>query len=137
MEKLEDMSTATLKAALADATEGKAVKRIMIALAYKDGEDVTRLADRYGIPQSTIYYWLDRFEERPLSDAVADDPRPGRPRKLSAEQRAAVRSWLEHPPGSSTGDGASRWTAARLRERISEEFDVEYSTAHVYRMFLE
>jgi transposase len=105
-------------------------------LAYKDGVDVTEIERRYGIPQSTVYYWLNRLEERPLQEALTDEGRPGRPPKLTAEQRATVDSWLSGPPES--GDEASvEWTAKRLRRRIRQEFDVDYSIPHVSRTFLD
>lgn len=131
MAKLEEIDADRLRAALEGATSAKSVKRLVIALAYKDGVNTDVLSTRYGIPQSTIYYWLDRFEERGLEEALVDEHRPGRPSKLTAEQRAEVESWLANPP-----EGAERWDAQRLQRRIAEEFDVEYSTAHVHRRFL-
>jgi transposase len=134
--KLEGVEAADLKSALEDAESAKAAKRLMIALAYKDGVDVTEIERRYGIPQSTVYYWLNRLEERPLQEALTDERRPGRPPKLTAEQRATVDSWLSGPPES--GDEASvEWTAKRLRRRIRQEFDVDYSIPHVSRTFLD
>lgn len=136
MRKLEGVEAADLKSALEDAESAKAAKRLMIALAYKDGVDVTEIERRYGIPQSTVYYWLNRLEERPLQEALTDERRPGRPPKLTAEQRATVDSWLSGPPES--GDEASvEWTAKRLRRRIRQEFDVDYSIPHVSRTFLD
>jgi transposase len=134
MAKLEDVAADRLRSELAGAETAKAAKRLMVALAYKDGAGVESIADRYGIPQSTIYYWLDRFEGESVADALADDPRPGRPSKLTEEQRATVAAWLESPPES--GETADGWTAERLRERIADEFGVEYSAAHVSRTFL-
>jgi transposase len=135
MNKLEQLGREQLRAALDDAATAKAAKRLMVALAYKDGVHVETLSDRYGIPQSTIYYWLDRFETQPIGDAVEDETRPGRPPKLSDEQRAEVESWLTSPPESD--DEPTEWTGARLQQRISEEFGVEYSVAHVSRTFLQ
>lgn len=136
MSKLEGVSTDRLRAALDDAEDAKAAKRLVVALAYKDGVDVDTIADRYGIPQSTIYYWLDRFDSRSVTDALRDEPRPGRPPKLSAEQRAEVNGWLEGSPDE-FGYDAETWTAERLRDHIREEFGVEYSVPHVARTFLE
>jgi transposase len=131
MGKLEELDVDQLKAALDEVTSAKGAKRLMVALAYKDGVDVDVLSDRYSIPQSTIYYWLDRFEERGIEGALEDEQRPGRPPKLTAEQRAEVESWLTDPP-----EGIKEWTARQLQQRIAEEFDVEYSTAHLHRQFL-
>lgn len=137
MGKLENVSSETLRSALADAETAKAAKRLVVALAYKDGVDVTVIAARYGVPQSTIYYWLDRFDEQPLAEALEDEPRPGRPPKLSDEQRRTVESWLQSPSEALDEANGESWTAERLRDRISEEFGVEYSVPHVSRTYLE
>ncbi|WP_440988347.1 helix-turn-helix domain-containing protein [Haloarchaeobius baliensis] len=134
MTKLEDVDAGHLRAELATAETAKAAKRLMVGLAYKDGVGVETIASRYGIPQSTVYYWLDRFEGEPVAAALTDEPRPGRPSKLTEEQRATVATWLREPPDP--GDTVDDWTAALLRDRIADEFGVDYSAAHVSRAFL-
>lgn len=136
MNKLEGISTEKLWIALDDADEAKAVKRLMVALAYKDGVDVDTISERYGIPPSTIYYWLDRLENQPMADALQDKPRPGRPPKLSTEQRVEVETWLEGSPRD-VGYDAEVWTAEHLRDRIQDTFDIEYSEAHIHRLFFK
>lgn len=66
----------------------------MVVLADTDGGPVETLAGRYGIPRSTIYYWLDRLEKQQVADAVQDEPRTGRPPKLSTEQAVEVETGL-------------------------------------------
>lgn len=136
MTKLDDLPADRLRAALADAEDAKATKRLVVALAYKDGVDVETIADRYGIPQSTIYYWLDRLEAGSLDDALHDTPKPGRPPKLSTENREEVASWLASSPGAA-GYDVDDWTPELLRDAIAERFDVDYSTPHVRRTFFE
>lgn len=136
MPTLDAVSVSELQSALDDADTGKAVKRLMVALAYKDGVDVATLSGRYGIPSSTIYYWLDRFDDASVSEAATDDVRPGRPPELTAEQRESAGQWLTAPP-SERGLDADEWTPALLRDHIDETFDVDYSTAHVQRLLSE
>lgn len=62
----------------------------MVALAFKDGVPVETTVEHYGIPQPTIYYWLDRLKTQPLEDALLDEPRPGHPPKLSSEKQVEV-----------------------------------------------
>lgn len=131
MSKLEKFDVDQLQTALEGATSAKSAKRLMVALGYKDGVDTSVLSTRYGIPQSTIYYWLDRFEERGIEEATEDKQRPGRPPKLTVDQCAEVESWLAEQPECS-----EEWTARRLQRRIDEEFDVKYTIAHVHRRFL-
>lgn len=53
-------------AALHDAFEyvltGRSTKRLVIALAYKDGVSVETLSECYSIPRSTVYHLPDHFE---------------------------------------------------------------------------
>lgn len=116
MRKLEGISTERLRTALDDADEAKAATRLVVALAYKDGVHVETLVERYGIPQSTIDDWLDRLENQPLADALRDEPRPGRPPKLSAEQRVEVETWLDGSPRD-VGYDSEEWTAEPCTSR--------------------
>ncbi len=136
MPNLDATSVSELQSALGDADTGKAAKRMMIALAYKDGVDVATISSRYGIPTSTVYYWLNRFDDSSLIDAATDDVRPGRPSELTEDQRESVRQWLTAPPAE-RGLDAEEWTPALLREHIHEAFEVDYSTAHVQRLLSE
>ncbi|MFC6906487.1 helix-turn-helix domain-containing protein [Halalkalicoccus tibetensis] len=136
MGKLDGIAAADLRAALADATDHKAVRRLMVALAYEDGEPVDRLSDRYGIPRSTLYYWLDRFEERGIDGALADEPRPGRPPKLDEDARDGLNADLDAQPAE-FGYEAAGWTPDLVRRHLEREYGVEYSTGHVRRLLRE
>jgi transposase len=136
MPDIEGVTATELREALAAAETPKAVKRLVIALAYLDGVPVGTLVERYGIPQSTVYSWLDRFEERPLADALYDDDRPGRPPKLDAEERAALAAHLGDPPGE-FGFDEPAWTPELLREHVHRAFGVRYSVGHARRLLAE
>lgn len=136
MNKLADVDPDDLRAALADADDAKTAKRLMVALAYRDGTSVETLSRRYDIPKSTIYYWLDRFEERPLAEAIRDEDRPGRPSKLDDPERERLERALGDAP-SEHGLGDGEWTPEALQEFIEREFDVSYSLGHVRRLLRE
>jgi transposase len=136
MGKLDDVSGDELREALHDASDAKATKRLMIALAYRDGEDVADLSERYDIPASTIYYWLDRFENQPIEAAIVDEDRPGRPSKLDDKDRKKLMQHLAAPP-EEQGIEATEWTPEATREYIHEAFGVEYSLGHVRRLLRE
>jgi pectin methylesterase-like acyl-CoA thioesterase len=55
MNKLANEDTDALQAALDAASNPKAGKRLMIALAYADGVRVETLSERYDIPRATVY----------------------------------------------------------------------------------
>lgn len=133
MSKLVDVSADALRSALADADDAKAARRLMVALAYKDGVSVATLTERYGIPRSTVYYWLDRFETMPVADAVTDDERPGRPSELGDDGRARLAADLDRSPGD-CGYDADEWTVSLTRRHLVDEYGVEYSEGHVRRL---
>ena len=136
MPDIEGVTASELRGALATAETPKAVKRLMVGIAYLDGIPVGTLVERYGIPQSTVYSWLDRFEKRPLADALYDDDRPGRPPKLDADERTELASHLADPPAE-FGFEEPAWTAELLREHVDRAFGVRYSVGHARRLLAE
>jgi transposase len=133
MDKFDGIDPDALREALADATDAKETKRLMVALDYLAGASVDDLSDRYGIPRSTVYYWLSRFEERPIEEAITDENRPGRPAKLD---RSVLREVIEAGPASYDLD-REEWTPAGLQEVLDREFDVSYSEGHLRRLLAE
>jgi transposase len=133
MDKLDGVSLPTLQEHLDAAESAKATKRLMVAIAYKDGVPVSTLAERYGVPESTLYYWLDRIADKPLSEAVEDDDRPGRPSELDQREREAVFDAIADSP-EAYGFDASSWSPELVQELIEREYGVSYSLGHVRRL---
>lgn len=133
MSKLADVDATQLRAALAGVSDAKSAKRLMVALDYLDGVSVDELSDRYGIPRSTVYYWLSRFEERSIEAAITDEDRPGRPRELERD----VLEDVVHAGPTEYDLEQDTWTPEALREVLEQEFDVTYSEGHVRRLLGE
>jgi len=132
MTKLEDIDTGALREALAGATDPKAVKRLMIALAYNDGVPVETLSERYGIARSTVYFWLDRFEGGSIAGAIYDDHRSGRPPSLDEREREHLNRVLQRRP-EDVGFEQTFWTPELVQEYVQREYDVSYSLGHIRR----
>lgn len=130
-EKLADVPARDLRAARREATDPKAIERLLVALDYKAGSTPAEMAEKYGIPRSTIYDWLDRFAERGV-EAAADDSPPGREPELHDEQRAALGERLQAPPAA-----APAWTPELVREHVAERFGVEHSYRQAVRLLHE
>ena len=133
MEKLSQVSQDALQEALNDVMTGKAAKRLMIALAYKDGVSVTILSKRYDIPQSTVYYWLNRFEEMPIEEAIQDEPRPGRPPALTQDEQEQLYADLQESPQIFEYD-EEYWSSEMIQQHILNRYGVEYSEGHIRRL---
>jgi transposase len=136
MDKLADISIDRLREALRAAESAKAAKRLMIALAYKDGVSVDVLSARYGLSRSTVYSWLDRFENRSIEAAIHDDSRPGRPPKLDETQQESLRTALESSPADYAYN-ESTWTPELLQNHIENKYQVSYSLGHIRRFLRE
>jgi len=136
MEHLDDISVADLQRALDEVEGKKPTQRLMAAIAYKNGVTQTELASWYGVQRRTIYNWLNRLERESLTKAVTDEHRPGRPRKLSREQREQLQRALHEPP-TDAGYDAPTWTPALTQRHLRETFDVEYSLPSCRRLMKE
>lgn len=133
MTKLSETSRSALLDAFHGASEAKPVKRLMVAIAYLDGVPVDTLAKRYDIPRSTIYAWLDRFEDESIEEAIRDGSRPGRPAELDPGEFVELASDIADGP-TSHGFTENEWTANRLKSHISSAYGVDYSEGHARRL---
>lgn len=134
MAKLQEISAEELRARLESVGDETATKRLMMALAYLDGETPPDLSDRYGIPTSTIYFWLDRFENRSIEDAIDNEPRPDRPRKRSEEDKASLVQDLKKSPGE-VGYSTTGWTSQLVQQHLQSCFENSCLNSHI-RHFL-
>src|SRR5436305_13557745 len=71
--------------------------RAQIVLAAACGHANARIAAGLGISAGTVRKWRGRFAARGL-DGLTDRSRPGRPRRISAADRAAVAALACPPP---------------------------------------
>jgi len=86
--------------------------RSRIVLGCADGLDNKAVATREGVSQPTVGKWRRRFVEFRL-DGLCDDPRPGRPASITAEQVEDVLiATLETTPSNAT-----HWSRAKMARR--------------------
>jgi len=133
MARLENVSTEELEAALEEATGKRETKRLLVAIIYKRGPSVPMIAEWLDTREQTIYRWFDRLEEEPISQAVRDRHRSGRPSKLDEADREKFRTTVQNPPSKAGYDGQT-WTTDLARQFLEDEFGAEYSQRHVQRL---
>ena len=76
--------------------------RSRIVLESATGAANTVVAERLGVSRPTVGKWRARFLEHRL-DGLVDDPRPGRPATVTAEQvEDVVVATLESTPANAT-----------------------------------
>lgn len=109
--KIPEITIDELQAKLVETDDdGKAVKRLLAAIAYKQGSSPAKIEETFGISKKNVYLWLDRFEERGLEDALYDEPKPGRPSKLSDKQFAELEAVLYDSPEAAGYEDIQAWT---------------------------
>lgn len=86
--------------------------RSRIVLECATGDANTVVAERLGVSRPTVGKWRSRFFEHRL-DGLVDDPRPGRPATVTAEQvEDVVVATLESTPANAT-----HWSRSKMAER--------------------
>lgn len=86
--------------------------RSRIVLGCESGRSNTEVATQCGVSPATVGKWRRRFCELRL-DGLSDDPRPGRPATITAEQVEEVLvATLESPP-----ENATHWSRSKMAER--------------------
>jgi transposase len=110
--------------------------RAQIVLAAARGRASARIAADLHVSQDTVRKWRGRFAARGL-DGLKDLPRSGRPRRITALERAAVVALACQLPAT-TGVPLSRWTAPELAAELTAQgLAVGISPSSVGRILAE
>ena len=92
--------------------------RAQIVLAAARGRASARIAADLHVSVDTVRKWRGRFAARGL-DGLKDLPRSGRPRRISALERAAVVALACQLPAA-TGVPSARWSGPELAAEITK-----------------
>jgi len=137
MDHLEDISVKELQNTLDNVEGSKPTQRLLAAIAYKNGVTQTELAEWHDTGRRTIYSWLKRLDtDESLKQAVTDDKRTGRKRKLSDLEQREFEETVHQPP-QKAGVDAPAWTPALVQEHLQETYGVEYSLPSCRRLLKE
>ena len=135
MGRLDDISLEELQELKAE-TEGEEPReRVLAAIGRKQGDNLDRLAERHDVVERTIRNWLDRFAERPLEEAPYDEPRSGRPAKLSESERTQLFEELQSKP-TELGYDRQAWTTSLAHHHIKDTYGIDYTHRYV-RMLMK
>jgi transposase len=123
MGHLDEISVKELQDALDNVEGNKATQRLLAAIAYKNGVTQTELAEWHDTGRRTIYSWLRRLVGvESLEQAVIDDKRTGRKRKLSDSEQQQFEETVHEPPkkpGSTRRRGRRRSSKSIFRKRTA------------------
>ncbi len=84
-------------------TEQRVVERAQIVLASAAGDSGNAICAQLGVSRPTVSRWLDRYEAEGRAGLTADRPRPGRPKRITvADEAAIIARTLETAPPTGT-----------------------------------
>ena len=117
-----DLTAAQLRAAAGSAKDGRAARRMLAIALVLEGTDRTTAARTCGMDRQTLRDWVHRYNAEGLAGLV-NRRSPGRPTRLSPEQKAELAALVEAGPDPER-DGVVRWRRTDLRRQIETMFGV-------------
>jgi len=123
-------------------SEQRKVVRARIVLHAAQGHSNTKIAKELGIHIDTARMWRDRWvafqgvdlEVLSLEDRLEDVPRPGKPSKITEEQRCKMAALACEAPGK-VGRPISQWTEREIADEVIAQGIVKHiSPRHAARL---
>ena len=131
----DGLSAAELRAAAAAARDADQARRLLALAAVRDGMSREAAARLGGMDRQTLRDWVHAFNAGGV-DALINDTSPGRPCKLTVEQKGEIRELVEKGPDFET-DGIVRWRCADLARIVQQRFDITVSDDTIGRLLHE
>jgi putative transposase len=112
-------------------------------LAAADGANNRQIARRLGVSLDMVRRWRERWialgaaslEDLPVEERLTDAPRPGKPRRITAEQECRIIALACEAPQEDSGRPIARWTGREIAEEIKRRGIVEkISDRHAARL---
>jgi transposase len=130
--KLTSWQRLRLERQLDQVHDARLYRRTLALLALAEGRSVADIAGLLHVTRQSVYNWAEAYTREPRPEALADDDRGGRPRRLGDDEEAVLRALLARSPDEL--DYADFIEAIQnpkheqhdeLLEWIGEEFDPE------------
>jgi putative transposase len=128
----DDFTAAELRRLAGKAKNAGQARWLLALAAVYDGMDRATAARVGGMDRQTLRDWVHRFNEHG-PDGLGNRPSPGRPSKLSGEQRDVLRELVEAGPDPEK-DGVVRWRCVDLQRVLGQRFRVDLSTVAIGRV---
>ena len=107
-------------------------RRQRAATLLEGGLGIREVARQVGSSPSSVKRWKEVIETGE-KEALMAKPHPGRPSRLSPEQREGLLGLLLEGP-LAHGYGSQLWTLPRIAKVIEDRFGVRYHPTHVWKI---
>jgi putative transposase len=127
----EDFGSADLRVLARSSKDANQARRLLALAVIYDGGRRTDAARTGGVGLQIIRDWVVRFNASG-PDGLIDAKAPGKPPKLSDDQRQALAGIVERGPTPAI-HGVVRWRLIDLMQWVWEEFGISLSEATMSR----
>ena len=128
----QDFGAEELRRFAVKAKDGAQARRLLALAAVHDGMNRSEAARIGGMDRQTLRDWVHRFNQYGPEGLIDIKP-PGRPSKLSEEQKEALKQLVESGPDPAT-DGVVRWRCVDLKRVLARRFGVDLSEVSLGRV---
>ena len=132
VELRDDYSADALRQLATRSTNANQARRLLALAAVRDGMSREAASRIGGMDRQTLRDWVHRFNEQG-PDGLINAKSPGRPSKLSAEQKEGLRQLVEAGPDPQM-HGVVRWRCVDLKRVLGERFAVDLSEVSLGRV---
>ena len=131
----DGMSAEQFRSAAKVALDANQARRLLALAAIRDGMNRTEAARVGGMDRQTLRDWVHAFNDRGV-DGLINATSPGRPCKLTAEQKAEIKALVEAGPDPAK-DNVVRWRRADLAQIARDRFGVAVDPDTIGRILRE
>lgn len=107
-------------------------RRAQGVIGYIERRPVIEIAAHLGVTRGSVNRWLQWYNACGL-DGLRTSERPGRPPRLSDEDRTELQTLIEAGPAA-CGFDAGIWTGPMIGELIRRRYGVKYHNHHVPKL---
>lgn len=131
----EGLSADEFRQAARASDDTRQVCRLLALAAIRDGMSRTAAAKIGGMDRQTLCDWVHAYNDHGI-EGLINETSPGRPPKLSSEQKAEIKALVEKGPDPAT-DGVVRWRCIDLARIAKSRFGVSVDEDTIGRLLRE
>ena len=128
----DDIEAAELRRLARRERDGRLSARLLAIAGVLDGMSRAAAARAAGMDRQTLRDWVVRFNAEGIA-GLHDQPRPGRPVRMSEGQQAALRAMILRGPDPER-DGVSSWRIVDLCRLAEQRLGITYRPGGMLRL---
>lgn len=128
MKLSRNISYAKVKSTYDKEKDGRVKQRLLIILKAFKIKSSYKIAEQVSTSHTKVQRWINRFNKHGFQ-GLRDISRPGKPSKLTSEQKNQLRKLVENP-----GEFRAGYNTIELMDKIEKSFGKKYSLRHIYRL---